>query len=304
MADDTFDIGVEDAAALGALEQTFNPHAVLPGASAESPEPETWPLQGGWAWVWRVPGNETLTRPVIIADGFSGGSSNLDEWRLMWTESGSDIHHWGTQLREQGRDVIVLGYQNRSAALRDNAAVAIECIKRVRDERVGDAPLVVGGLSMGGLVTRYALALMEAEVAQHGEHEVGTYFSFDSPHRGTWIPISLQCFAHFLSGLADLVADPDKKAQLKAMSQLINSPASRELLWRHTASHLNNNVGVARPSRQMGPGWHSRRRWRQPVPGRSSRPSLASPTVAATARASSSPPAPRTSFGYRSGKTW
>jgi hypothetical protein len=238
MADETFDIGAEDAAALGALADAFNPRAGAPPAAAEAPEPDTWELEGGWAWVWRLPGNDTLTKPVIIADGFSGGSSKLDEWKLMWAQSGSDIHHWGTQLHEHGHDVVVVGYEVRDAAILDNANVAIECIRKVRDERVGDAPLVVGGLSMGGLVTRYALARMESEVAEHGEHEVGTYFSFDSPHRGAWIPISLQCFAHFLAGLGDLVDEP-QKSQLKAMSALINSPASRELLWRHTATHKN-----------------------------------------------------------------
>jgi triacylglycerol esterase/lipase EstA (alpha/beta hydrolase family) len=48
-------------------------------------------------------------------------------------------------------------------------------------ERTGGTPLVVGGLSMGGLVTRYALAMLERD---NPEHEVGTYFSYDSPHRG------------------------------------------------------------------------------------------------------------------------
>ena len=40
---------------------------------------------------------------------------------------------------------------------------------------------------MGGLVTRYALAKLETE---NVEHQVGTYFSYDSPHQGAWIPIS------------------------------------------------------------------------------------------------------------------
>ena len=239
MPDETFDVNAQAAAALGWLAQAFSPHAADPAVAAAVPQPETWPLDGGWAWVWRVPGNESLTRPVIIADGFSGGSSKLEDWLPMWAESESDVHHWGTQLHEHGRDVVVLGYKVRNASILDNAKVAIECITTVRDARVGDEPLVVGGLSMGGLVTRYALALMESNVAEYGEHEAATYFSYDSPHRGAWIPISLQCFAHFLAAVADLITDPDKKAQLKAMSALINSPAARQLLWKHTATHLN-----------------------------------------------------------------
>ncbi len=238
MSDENFDIGVSAAAALGReLTRAFNPRAAQEGkGAARVPEPIVWNLDGGTAWVWPVPGRETLTRPVIIADGFGGGASDLAEWWPLWAESeAEDVHYWGTQLHEAGRDVIVLGYDSRNASIRDNADVAIECIRKATAARAGNEQLVVGGLSMGGLVTRYALALMES---QPEGHEVGTYFSYDSPHRGAWIPISLQCFAHFLAGLADLIADEEKKREMKAMQRLINSDAARELLWKHTATHI------------------------------------------------------------------
>jgi hypothetical protein len=237
MSSETFDITTEDAVTLGTrLSEAFNPRSARAEVPVDTPEPVVWQLDGGTAWVWRVPGNDRLTRPVVIADGFSGGASKLEEWLPLWRESGAEgVHHWGTQLHEAGRDVVVLGYASRSASIRTNAEVAVECIQRVAAEREGEEPLVVGGLSMGGLVTRYALASMESRGI---EHEVGTYFSYDSPHRGAWIPLSLQSFAHFLSGLADLIADPEKKQQLKSLQQLINSDAARELLWKHTATHI------------------------------------------------------------------
>lgn len=86
--------------------------------------------------------------------------------------------------------------------------------------RTSDQPveLAVGGYSMGGLVTRYALAKMEDD----GEdHHATLYFSYDTPHRGAWIPISLQAFVHFTRGV-----NP-------AFSDQINSPAARQLLCRH-----------------------------------------------------------------------
>ena len=237
MSDETFDISVKEAEALGArLSEAFNPRAAQADVLTRVPEPVQWELDGGKAWVWRVPGNKTLTRPVIIADGFSGGASNLAEWLPLWQESEAEgVHYWGTQLHEAGHDVIVLGYASRNAPIRANANVAIECIRKAAAERAGNEPLVVGGLSMGGLVTRYALALMER---QQINHQVGTYFSYDSPHQGAWIPISLQCFAHFLSGLADLITDEEKKQQMKGLQGLINSDAARELLWKHTETHI------------------------------------------------------------------
>ncbi|MDX6707452.1 MAG: hypothetical protein QOI48_3298 [Solirubrobacteraceae bacterium] len=248
---ESFEISAEQARALGAqLAQAFNPRRAEPGVLA-APEPVEWELaNGGTAWVWRAPDNETLTKPVIIADGFSGGASKLEEWAGLWAEADiADIHPWGTQLHQQGRDVIVLGYDSRSAPIAENAEVAIECIQKANEERSGDTPLVVGGLSMGGLVTRYALAKMEKDEQDNGgpDHETGVYFSYDSPHRGAWIPISLQVFAHFLKALGDQIGEPD----LGDLSKLINSPAARELLWKHTATHTGlGNAGKPFPADQ------------------------------------------------------
>jgi hypothetical protein len=193
---ESFEISAEQARALGAqLTQAFNPRRAAPGALA-APEPVARQLDGGGtAWVWRAPGSETLTNPVIIADGFSRGGSKLEEWAVLWAEAGvADVYPWGTQLHQQGRDVVVLGYDSRSAPIADNAEVAIECIQKINEDRTGTAPLVVGGLSMGGLVTRYALAKMEHDEQESGgpDHETGVYFSYDSLDRGAWIPISLQ----------------------------------------------------------------------------------------------------------------
>lgn len=257
MVDETFEISSASAAALGALMQAVSPHAAEPGPGIPFREPDdTWDLDGGTAWVWRVPGNETLTKPVIIADGFSAGASFLREWAGLWDGSAiPDVFAWGTQLQEAGRDVIVLGYDSRSVAIAANAEVAIQCVKRALEERSGDAPLVLGGLSMGGLVTRYALLKMEHE--DNIPHGVGTYFSYDSPHRGAWIPISLQVFAHFMAGLAnylqpsdppDPAGDAIKKAQLRALSGLLNSSASRELMWKHTASHVTLQLTAVGPN--------------------------------------------------------
>ena len=116
--------------------------------------------------------------------------------------------------------MVLLGYAERSASILHNATIAWECIVRTIGQRAGSAPLMVGGFSMGGIITRYVLAKMEHEGL---DHQTSVYLSFDSPHRGAWIPISLQALAHFIT------AAP-------AMSRQINSPAARQLLWRHIAS--------------------------------------------------------------------
>ncbi|MFJ2581111.1 esterase/lipase family protein [Kitasatospora aureofaciens] len=180
-----------------------------------APEPDAvWDLPGGKAWVYLANSRFGIQKPVILSDGFETGPSKLDP---LWHGLDRTGYPFATKLRERGHDLIVLGYDERSASILENAETATACIRRTIAERKGDAPLTVGGFSMGGLVTRYALAKMETEGV---DHQTGTYLSFDSPHRGAWIPISLQALAHFLK------ATP-------AMSKQINSDAARQLLWRH-----------------------------------------------------------------------
>ncbi len=149
-------------------------------------------MSGGTAWVYYGEGNSALVRPVILADGFNTGPSDLD-W--SWNELECQNFPFISELRHWRRDIVILGYDDRSASILTNAQTAIEAIRTAIDRRYGNAQLMVGGFSMGGLATRYALVRMEYD----GEdHQTQTYLSYDSPHQGAWVPISLQAFAHYL----------------------------------------------------------------------------------------------------------
>ncbi|MFF8691532.1 hypothetical protein ACF08W_04935 [Streptomyces sp. NPDC015144] len=188
--------------------------AERPGSLPVSPS-AVWDLPGGTAWVYRGEGNPGLVRPVILADGFGTGPSELESsWQILEFGDFPLI----SELRRRGRDVILLGHHDRGASILDNSRTARAAITRALMERQGGTPLVVGGFSTGGLVTRHALARMEFEGFDHG---TGLYFSYDSPHRGAWIPVALQAFAHYVRDLDGRFSDQ------------INSPATRELLWRH-----------------------------------------------------------------------
>ncbi|MFE9658728.1 esterase/lipase family protein [Streptomyces sp. NPDC005955] len=188
------------------------------GQQAPPPAPEadeTWALPGGTARVYYGDQNRALVRPVILSDGFNSGPTDFD---AFWHGLENGQLPFVSRLRERGHDLVLLGYDERSASLLANAQTAIACILRTVAERLGDTRLTVGGFSMGGLITRYALAKLET---QRMDHQTAAYFSFDSPHRGASIPISLQALAHFLKPVAP------------ALSKQINSPAARQLLWRH-----------------------------------------------------------------------
>ncbi|MFD7498004.1 esterase/lipase family protein [Streptomyces sp. NPDC059832] len=201
------------------------PIALAPGPRLDAERPGSlplppstvWDLPGGTAWVYYGEGNTGLVRPVIFADGFNMGPSELEfSWQIMEFGDYALI----SELRRRGHDVILLGFHERSASILDNSRTAQAAITQAITERLGDTPLAVGGFSMGGLVTRHALARMETDRI---DHQTGLYFSYDSPHRGAWIPIGLQAFAHYIKDL-------DSR-----FSGQINSPAARQLLWRHIA---------------------------------------------------------------------
>ncbi|MFH9858393.1 esterase/lipase family protein [Streptomyces sp. NPDC017202] len=188
------------------------------------PEHGEWQLPNGFAWVFPGEGNNGLVRPVIMADGFNLGRSELDKL-YQGLEGG---YPFVSELRRRGRDVILLGFEERSASILDNAQAAEAAVMRAIAEQLGDARLVVGGFSMGGIVTRYALAKMEM---QRMDHRTALYFSYDTPHRGASVPVGVQAFSHFI---------PFPNSFAKQM----NSPAARQMLWRHYDKDTGK-IGVA-----------------------------------------------------------
>lgn len=201
-----------------------------PKAGFTAPEPDQeWPLPGGFAHVFHGERNTGVTRPVVIADGFSLGRSDLGWLHAHLDGGGFPLI---SQLRARGRDVILVGFDERSDAIQRNAETVTAAVLRTVAERLGGTRLMVGGFSMGGIVARFALAKLEQ---QRIDHQAAVYFSWDSPHRGAVIPLGLQAFSHFISPFNDF-------------ARQMNSPAARQMLWRHY-DPKTGAVGVA-PERE------------------------------------------------------
>ncbi|MFH8366406.1 hypothetical protein [Streptomyces sp. NPDC018031] len=203
-----------------AVARTVSPAAAGAAAEAASraPEPdEVWRLPSGTAWIYYGHGRRGLARPVVLADGFSTGPTELD---LAWELLDRGAYPFLTRLRESGRGLVLTGFDERSASVPANAENVRAAVLRAIARRRGRGALTVGGFSMGGVVSRYALTKLEHEGV---DHRTGLYVSYDSPHHGAWLPICLQAFAHYLRPLSG------------GFSAQINSPAARQLLWRHLA---------------------------------------------------------------------
>ncbi|MFD0361194.1 hypothetical protein ACFQZZ_06990 [Nocardia sp. GCM10030253] len=196
----------------------------------------------GTAAVHLADGHDRLVRPLIFADGFSYGASDLDGLWNWFNEPYSDAgERLFDQLLAAGIDIVLLGFDTRHDYVQVNAGVARACMAKVIAERQGNAPLITGGVSMGGLITRYALAAMERD---GDDHQTETYLSWDSPHNGAWIPLILQQMAYFFEFFEALTPGKPSKADL------IRSPAAQQLLWAWVDdSRYSGPVATASPLR-------------------------------------------------------
>lgn len=178
-----------------------------------------------------------LDNPIIILDGFDPGDSR--DIPGLYASLSFGGQNMADILRDEGYDIIILNAPVYTTGGKDidgggdyiqrNAMVLIAMIQKLNADKVGDNELVVLGPSMGGLIARYALSYMEDNSL---DSETRLYISFDSPHRGANIPISLQYLINYFA-----IQVGDATAQ-QVVDQLLNSPAAKEMLTDHLLGHL------------------------------------------------------------------
>lgn len=179
-----------------------------------------------------------LDKPIIILDGFDPGDSRgIADIYAGLSFGGQNL---GDILRSEGFDIVILNapvyvsngvlIDGGSDYIQRNAMVLIAMIEKLNADKVGQEELVVFGPSMGGLISRYALSYMEDNSM---DAETRLFISFDVPHNGANIPISLQYLINYFA-----VETGDPTAQ-QLIDQVLNSPAAKEMLVDHFSSHIN-----------------------------------------------------------------
>ena len=205
-------------------------------------------------------GNTTITKPFIVVEGF-------DPWRVISSLDNSSAkhelgstHHRNFMRRELSElisndyDFIYIDWLDSTEDIRDNAYLLIEIIRSINRRKVVDActeRTIIMGQSMGGLVTRVALCMME----KNGEsHEVSTYVSHDTPHLGANVPLGALYFVHhllsYINGyqaginLIDVFLSKDLDDAKRLFWEMIHSPAVKQMLVNHldTEGILDNSV--------------------------------------------------------------
>jgi hypothetical protein len=197
------------------------PFTVALSDQPAAPEPdEIWSLRGecgttGRAYVYPAVGHPAVTRPVIMVEGFPGGHP------ADYLYDTFDQQQTATKLRAAGYDLVIVGLDDGTDAIERNADVLVACIRQARERT--DEPLVVGGVSMGGLVSRFALTAMEAR----GEaHNAKLFLTIDTPHGGAYTSLAAQWFVQTCRSFLPA---------LDAEAQLLDSPANQQfvLWWLH-----------------------------------------------------------------------
>jgi cytochrome P450 len=190
--------------------------------SPAAPQPdEIWPLRArdggntGTAYIYLANGATAVHNPLIMVEGFPGGHPPDYLYDTL------DQHGTATGWRAAGYDLVIVGLDNGMDEIQRNADVLGACIRETISRT--DAPLVVGGMSMGGLVSRFALTAMEAR----GEpHHTSIFLTIDTPHRGTYTSLGAQWFVHAMKGCLP---------SLTGYARLLDSPANQQfdLWWVH-----------------------------------------------------------------------
>ncbi len=147
------------------------------------------------------------------------------------------------QLNSNDYDIVYLDYNNGVDDIKRNAKLLEAAIDWVNQHKEKNDINIVMGISMGGLVARYALRDMELN---NREHNTIKFISVDSPHKGANVPIGAQAFvrqAQPLVLLTTLVEMTIGKRLIDDIGfeaiMLLNSPATKQLLTYYVSPDFN-----------------------------------------------------------------
>ncbi|MCC1483221.1 T9SS type A sorting domain-containing protein [Winogradskyella immobilis] len=213
----------------------------------------------------------TLLKPIIIIDGFdpgdkrkiqdedsplpSGEHTSIEEFMIYFDNQGTK-QELIPVLRNLGYDVILVNQPTytRGTKVIDGGADYIERnalshvslyqhLNNTLFTNNSSEELVIVGPSMGGQISRYALAYMEKHNINHNTR---LWVSIDSPHLGANIPMGIQSMINLLDVFGDSVAAEDFY-----FNQLKSTASNQQLIEQHLINHLPDYLNGGSPVHQQ-----------------------------------------------------
>ncbi|MAP53911.1 T9SS type A sorting domain-containing protein [Altibacter sp.] len=188
--------------------------------------------------------NAVLMKPIIIIDGFDPGdkrkfedtdphpgSTNEDHVSIVEFMNymvGETSRSLIDELNNLGYDVVLVNHPTYNSIsggsiidggadyIERNALTHVKLYQELNNRLVqnnSDEQLIIVGPSMGGQISRYALAYMEKNNIPHNTR---LWVSVDSPHIGANIPIGLQAMVNQVASTGNIMAQDFVESQLGA----------------------------------------------------------------------------------------
>jgi hypothetical protein len=200
--------------------------------------------------------NGTIRNPLIIVEGFDprspGSPRGVTTMKYFMDKINTIQSTMGNNLLTSSYDFVFVDFINGEEWIQSNANALIEVIKWVNDQKHSagsNASNVVMGLSMGGLISRYALRTMENS---NLKHESSHYVSFDTPHLGANVPLGVLYGLHgtmsFLENQSTIGyfvnKNKDAGTYLEMAERLVHCNAARQMLVHYVdfGGYINNTL--------------------------------------------------------------
>jgi len=181
--------------------------------------------------VWLGCNNSHIRKPLVIIEGYD--PQNVRE--LESPDLENNLYHLMNQqnmaenYRNMGFDIVILDFGDSHSSIEHQAQVVKTFFNHVNNElshNNSSHELFLIAASQAGLISRYALCSMENEDI---DHRVKLFITFDSPHQGANIPLSLQNFVRFLSHSYPLFW----LNKIKEAKEILDAHPTKQMLLYH-----------------------------------------------------------------------
>ena len=214
-----------------------------------------------------------IRKPIIIIDGFdpldlrkiidedsdllAGDHRSIKDMMIYYDANGSEVNLIDL-LTQKGYDVVVVNHptyfigigwpmwprvNGGADFIERNAMNHITLYQRLNNtlkQNGSQEELVIVGPSMGGQISRYALAYMEKKYADTGDelwnHNTRLWISVDSPHLGANIPMGVQ------SLLNTLYTEANSVGAGEFVNSWLGSAAARQQLIEQYGGRNGNDL--------------------------------------------------------------
>lgn len=150
------------------------------------------------------------------------------------------------QMLNAGYEVVFVDFHAGGDYIENNAAVLQKVIEEINIRKGSNTPNVVVGVSMGGLIVRYALRDMELKGL---DHQTGLATYFDAPHWGANIPVGYQTMTNALLAVPSILDKMTWGAisyleQVRFVNHTLSCPASKQMLYRYLGANPHTSFGI------------------------------------------------------------